>query len=154
MGQLKVATFCIDTKALPAAEQFLLARFTLHEQVYFHKTTRCIKHMIAKLINRVAELVEELDVVALTGLAEGHPLLRFFTPSGSTLDNYLALDDIVVAGALERMVLGTDQTLEDLARRLRRRVLYKSLDISAFGYDDGKQRAAARWIDKSFPDYA
>src|SRR5690606_22212460 len=33
----KVATFCLAAKALPAAEQFLLARYTLHQQVYFHK---------------------------------------------------------------------------------------------------------------------
>src|SRR5947208_2816593 len=39
----RVPTFCFDPKALPAAEQFLLARFTLHEQVYFHKTTRCVE---------------------------------------------------------------------------------------------------------------
>jgi HD superfamily phosphohydrolase len=39
-GEARVSTFCFDPKALPAAEQFLLARYTLHEQVYFHKTTR------------------------------------------------------------------------------------------------------------------
>ena len=33
----RVPTFCFDPKALPSAEQFLLARYTLHEQVYFHK---------------------------------------------------------------------------------------------------------------------
>jgi len=42
----QVATFCLDLKAKPAAEQFLLARYTLHEQVYFHKTTRCVEAMI------------------------------------------------------------------------------------------------------------
>jgi len=36
----KVPTFCLTAKALPAAEQFLLARYTLHQQVYFHKTRR------------------------------------------------------------------------------------------------------------------
>ncbi|GAB1581017.1 HD domain-containing protein [Phyllobacterium phragmitis] len=41
----KVATFCLTAKSLPAAEQFLLARYTLHQQVYFHKTTRCVEHM-------------------------------------------------------------------------------------------------------------
>ena len=44
-----VATFCLDPKALPAAEQFLLSRYTLHEQVHMRKTTRCIEAMIGKL---------------------------------------------------------------------------------------------------------
>ena len=39
---LRVPTFCLEKKALPAAEQFLLARYTLHQQVYFHKATRCV----------------------------------------------------------------------------------------------------------------
>jgi HD superfamily phosphohydrolase len=59
--QERVPTFCFDMKALPAAEQFLLARYALHEQVYFHKTTRCIEHMIEKLLRRVAESAHQRD---------------------------------------------------------------------------------------------
>jgi HD superfamily phosphohydrolase len=150
-GQIKVPTFCIDPKALPAAEQFLLARFTLHEQVYFHKTTRCIEHMIAKLLNLVANWAQGASGRALTGLAEDHPLIRFFEPGGDTVENYLALDDIVVAGALQNMASGADETLKDLAGRLRKRAFYKTLDLrAAFGHDDGKQTAAARSIDRKF----
>lgn len=147
---IRVPTFCLDYKALPAAEQFLLARYTLHEQVYFHKTTRCVEQMIAKLLHRVAALAAEPDGVWLTGLEERHPLIRFFRPDGAILANYLALDDVVVAGAIERMTAAPDAGLADLARRLRERRLYKSLDLSAFGHDEGRQRRAARRIDKEF----
>jgi HD superfamily phosphohydrolase len=145
-----VPTFCLDPKALPAAEQFLLSRYTLHEQVYFHKTTRCIEAMIAKLLRRVADLTDEAATVSATGLDERHPLVRFFRPDGATLTNYLALDDVVVAGAIERMTDAEDATICDLARRLRERKLYKTLDLRAFGHDEGRQRAAARRIDKDF----
>ena len=73
-----VATFCLDRKALPAAEQFLLSRYTLHEQVYLHKTTRCIEAMVGELLRRIAEAAAEPDTAsAQTGLQPSHVLLRF-----------------------------------------------------------------------------
>ena len=137
---LKVPTFCFDPKALPAAEQFLLARYTLHEQVYFHKTTRCIEQMIGKLLRGVAR----------TGLDESDPLSRFLSPGGATVSNYLALDDAVVVDAFRRAAAAPDAALADLARRLRDRDLYKTLDLGSFGHDEGVQRREARRIDRDF----
>ena len=53
-GEAKAPTFCLEKKALPAAEQFLLARYTLFQQVYFHKATRCVEAMIGKILRAVA----------------------------------------------------------------------------------------------------
>jgi HD superfamily phosphohydrolase len=150
--RVRVPTFCLDPKALPAAEQFLLARYTLHEQVYFHKTTRCVEAMIAKLLRRLAELIADPATIPLTGLEERHRLVRFLGPDGATLTNYLALDDAVVAAAIERMADAEHATIADLARRLRERRLYKTLDLRAFGHDEGRQRAAARRIDRDFQE--
>lgn len=146
-----VPTFCLGRKALPAAEQFLLARYTLHEQVYFHKTTRCIEKMIAKLLRRVAMAAKNANRASRqTGLQKGHPLLAFFGREGLTLANYLSLDDIVVTGAIEQMTNAADGVIADLARRLRERRLYKTLDIRSFGHDQGRQQQEARRIDRLF----
>ena len=84
----KVATFCLAAKALPAAEQFLLARYTLHQQVYFHKATRCVEHMIGKLLRAVASHAEDGRAVEKqTGLRKDHPLIRFFSRYGGTVEN-------------------------------------------------------------------
>ncbi len=148
--QERVPTFCLDKKALPAAEQFLLARYTLHEQVYFHKATRWVEHMIAKLLGRVAGFAQHPETAFQTGLDGHHPLLRFFADGGVTLTNYLALDDAVVMGAIERMTNAADAALADLAARLRERRLYKTLDVREFGHDVGRQRGRARRIDQAF----
>lgn len=144
-----VPTFCLDPKALPAAEQFLLARYTLSEQVYYHKTTRCAEAMIGKLLRHVARAAEgeaELAVHA-TGLDSDHPLITFFATPTPTVSQYLALDDIVVMGAMERMKRAGDPMVVDLATRLRERRLYKVLDVASLGDDpDGQQRAARRII--------
>ena len=146
-----VATFCLDPKALPAAEQFLLSRYTLHEQVYLHKTTRCIEAMIGKLLWRIAEIAADPGTAsAQTGLESNQVLLRFFAPDGETISNYLALDDLAITSSLERMQQGNDPVVAELAARLHERRLYKTLDIGRFGSDFGKQRQAARWIDLKF----
>ncbi len=146
--QVRVPTFCFDPKALPAAEQFLLARYTLHEQVYFHKTTRCIEKMIATLLGRVAHHAMKATTVKQTGLDKAHPLIRFFGKDGSILENYLALDDTVVTDAIRTLSHAPDKRLADLASRLLDRRLYKAIDLGSFGYDEGLQRKEARRIDR------
>lgn len=148
-GLIQVPTFCLDAKALPAAEQFLLARYSLHEQVYLHKTTRCVEHMIAKLLKQVAEAAKNPDLSDRTGLEANHPLLRFFGTSIPTVQDYLTLDDTVVMAAIERMTGAADPAVSGLAIRLRNRELYKTLDVREFG-DDGRQASRIRWIDKEF----
>lgn len=147
-------TFCIDIKALPAAEQFLLSRYTLHEQVYFHKTTRCIEHMIGALLTEVAACATRSKKIssADSGLPADHPLLRFFGQDGATVENYLALDDVVLLGALERMEEAKSPKIADLAKRLRERNLYKTLDVRSAGVDEGKQRLLARQIDRKIKE--
>lgn len=148
----RTPTFCLDRKALPAAEQFLLARYTLHEQVYFHKTTRCAEYMIARLLERVSSLASYADVAELTGLFGEHPLLCFFTKEAPSVEDYLALDDVLVFGAVDLMTRAKDALVRDLATRLRNRDLYKTLDIRVFGHDAGRQRQRVRQIDRMFPD--
>lgn len=148
----KVPTFCLTAKALPAAEQFLLARFTLHQQVYFHKATRCVEHMIAKVLRRIAQFATGSKAdIRKTGLQPGHPLIRFFAKGGDTIANYLALDDTIFWAALDPMSAADDTIISDIAIRLRARKLYKTLDLAEFGEGDlGKQRAKLRYIKREF----
>ena len=146
----KVPTFCLDRKAQPAAEQFLLSRYTLHEQVYFHKTTRCVEKMIAKLFQAVANAATQEEAARRTGLPPKHPLLRFFAVDGETVENYLALDDMLVLGALEVMAQADDLVVRETATRLRERRLYKTLDMAEFGANRGRQTQRKRGIEARF----
>jgi HD superfamily phosphohydrolase len=149
----RVPTFCLTAKALPAAEQFLLARYTLHQQVYFHKATRCVEHMIGKLLRAVARLASGKKIeLKRSGLPENHPLIRFFAKGGETVTNYLALDDALVFGAIDAMSQAEDADVAEIATRLRERKLYKTLDMAEFGEDSGRQRSRLRRIRERFAD--
>jgi len=147
----KAQTFCLAFKALPAAEQFLLSRYTMQQQVYFHKTTRCAEHMIGSLIEKVAQLAQNKKTgPKQTGLPSEHPLLKFLGRDGDKIENYIALDDIVVMGAIERMTSAQDPIVSRLATRILKRNLYKPIDVRDFAEDGGSQRRYARKIDEKF----
>jgi uncharacterized protein len=123
-------TFCLDQKALQAAESFLLARYHMFEQVYLHKTTRGVETMIRSLFAHIATASSDRKMVKELGLDKDDPLVRFFSPKGETIENYLALDDFSVWVSIARIAGGKNQTAAALARRLRDRRLLKALDIN------------------------
>ena len=149
-GPTAVPTFCLDRKALPAAEQFLLARYTLHDQVYFHKVKCCIEQMFTELLRRVADHAGHRAESRQTGLPAKHPLLGFF--KGGALEDYLALDDTVLWGGVEAMTRASDVQIAELARRLRERRLYKTVDMAVVGGDPGAQVFWAKRIDRKFAE--
>ena len=133
----KVETFCLDRKALQAAETFLLARYHLYDQVYLHKTTRCLELMLAAVLRKIAELVDK-NAASQANLDAHHPLIRFYSKRGGTPSNYLALDDTVVWGALERMKHAKNSELKTLSSRILERRLYKCIDVDSLAQSSGQ----------------
>jgi hypothetical protein len=70
----------VSEKALPAAEQFLLARFFMHRVVYYHKTTYGFEEACRQLLRRirVAGLFDmPADGAAIFGIARSAALATF-----------------------------------------------------------------------------
>jgi len=120
-------TFALGPKALLAAEAYVLGLFQLYPTVYFHKATRAAEGLFTELLVKVVELVKEGFFVK-TGLPRTHPLVRFAL-NPEDIEIALSLDDTVVWGALSLMAESEDLTINEFARRLRDRKLYKCLDV-------------------------
>jgi len=125
-GASGAPTLALDgAKGLSAIESFILARFFMFQQVYFHKSTRAAEWMIGAILRRVVELLrngERLPQVppGIAAAASGE------TP---TLGQYLELDDHVLLGAIHAWEGAHDAILADLARRLRARALFKAVEL-------------------------
>ncbi|MBI4083633.1 MAG: HD domain-containing protein [Candidatus Lambdaproteobacteria bacterium] len=118
----------LGAKSLQAAEAYLLVRFHLYTQVYYHKTTRAAEKMLGRLLSLVAELMrngKEGDV----GLPNSSPLFAFFSKDGATLSNYLQLDDSSIWGGLPLMRDAPNEVVQELSSRLLTRKLYKCVDV-------------------------
>jgi uncharacterized protein len=144
-------SFCLSYKARDAAEDFLLARYRLYTNVYFHKTTRGIEQLISLFFRLIAQEVEAKK--AVQGLADNHPLVKFFSPGGDTLTNYRTLDDAVVWGALHSIALAGSGDLKSIASRVLNRERVSCLDVQNFIPDDfEKQRRLKSALDNKFKD--
>jgi uncharacterized protein len=149
-GVIRRVSFCLHEKAREAAETFLLARFHLYTQVYFHKATRGIEQMLSGLLRSVATAATEgrFDDI---GIDPDHSLVRFYVSGGEDIDAYLALDDTVIWAALERFGTAKDSYVQDMAGRLRNRQLFKALDIeTVFAESSERQRSAIRRIERTY----
>jgi HD superfamily phosphohydrolase len=142
-------SFCLLYKAREAAEDFLLARYRLYTNVYFHKTTRGFEQLVSALFQLIAESVEAGKVLA--GLIADHPLVRFFSTDGETIENYKALDDFVVWGAIHDIGISGTGAAQDIAQRLLERRRLLCLDVQlAFSQEPELQRRLKHRLDETF----
>jgi hypothetical protein len=142
-------SFCLGYKARDAAEDFLLARYRLYTNVYFHKTTRGIEQMVSAFFRFVAR--EVADGGRIGGLPDDHPLVRFFSPGGDTIANYRALDDTVVWGAIHALAAAGASTAKNIAGRILNRDKPICLDIQQiFPEDIERQRRLKHALDAKF----
>lgn len=113
------------TKGMSAIESFLLARFFMFQQVYFHKTTRSAEWMIGAILRRVLARIAAGDRIPKVPAA----IVAVGSGELPTLGQHLELDDHVLLDAIHAWEDAPDPVLADLARRLRARALFKTLEL-------------------------
>ena len=127
-------------KGLPAIEAFITARLFMFQQVYLHKAPRAAEWMIRTIVSRAVRALREggqIEAVpaALRSAARDEPI---------ALGDYLELDDGVLWGAMHAWEGAADPTLADLARRIRARALFKTIELfGEHATGPGAQRALA-----------
>lgn len=117
----------LTDKGLHSAEEFLLARYFMYWNVYFHKATRSIETILEKLLSRAVHLVRSGDQPAvgfippaLEPILAGRPM---------TLREYLNLDETDALYAIKRWTESSDPTLADLSDRFVNRRLFIGIRI-------------------------
>lgn len=140
-------SFCLLYKAREAAEDFLLARYRLYTNVYFHKTTRGFEQLVSILFQLIAENEEVRKVLG----GSDHPLVRFFSKGGDTIEHYKMLDDFIVWDAVHRIVISGSAIAQEIASRLLERRRMLCLDVQlAFPQELEFQRRLKHRLDQTF----
>jgi HD superfamily phosphohydrolase len=116
-------------RGMYAVEQYLFARSYMYAQVYHHKTVRAAEWLFIKTMERFAALARTGDeppgLEIAARMARGGPV---------SVTDFLALHDAKLVAALERWAgldgpAAEDPVLRDLATRLVRRRLFKTLEL-------------------------
>lgn len=122
-----VETFVLGSKAIYAAETYIVGLFQLYPTVYFHKATRSAEKVFFHLFERVFRLARE-GQADLIGLSRSNPIVAF-AENPDSLEGALRLDDSVIWGSLAELCGSKDVTISGLAEMLRGRNLPKAIDL-------------------------
>ena len=94
--QLKAYSFVVLPKGISVVEEFVLAYMKMYQNVYFHKTTRAVQHMVSDIISMAAS-----NELRSNRKIKDHPIVRYFRDKRyRSLDDYLCLDDSSVVSLL------------------------------------------------------
>jgi len=106
-----------------AVEDYLISRYQMYMQVYFHPASRAMEVQLAKLLARAKDLyLKEADFFKMTS-----PNLVPFFEQTNQLKDYLALDDGVMNTYFQAWIQHPDPILSDLAADYINRHLLKSV---------------------------
>ena len=109
---------------LPAIEAYLVTRYPMYQQVYFHKVNMLTQNYLVNMLGRARVLAQE-GSLALT-----EELEQMLLNTELTALQYAALNDAHVKVALPRWARHDDEALSGYAKRLlSRKDFHKSLRI-------------------------
>jgi HD superfamily phosphohydrolase len=124
----------IEEKGKHAVEAFLLTRNLMYDDVYHHKTTRCVEKIIEAIFKRVKELSDDGGASEFK-LPKELEFIKKTKPGSSVNEteglDILPLDDYYAYSLFQKWSREpeTDAVLSDLSKRILERHLFKSEEI-------------------------
>lgn len=112
-----------DKTGMHAVEDYIISRFQMYQQIYFHPVSRSMEVILAHLLKRARDLYRAGRLEK--GFARDY--LKPFFDNDFTLEDYLRLDDGVLNTCFESWRSSGDEILRDFAARFLDRKPLKSM---------------------------
>jgi uncharacterized protein len=114
----------IKHSGMHAVEDYIMSRYQMYWQVYFHPVTRSAEVILTKILHRAKHLYEQSYSFAL-------PPVHFYSlfEGKCTLEDYLKLDEAVFQYYFQIWQNEEDPILSDLCRRFMNRNLFKYVEF-------------------------
>lgn len=114
---------CFTNNGMHAVEDYIVSRYQMYQQVYFHRINRSLEVVLNKLLER-ARYVYKSNTLLVT------PSLQKFLDGSWTLKDYLNLDDGVMETNFSIWRESGDEILADLASRYLFRKPFASCSVN------------------------
>lgn len=101
---------CFTNNGMHAVEDYIVSRYQMYQQVYFHRVGRSMEVILHHLLQRAKDVYQ-------AGKIEVTPSLAKFLAGNWTLADYLKLDDGVMETNFSMWTNSTDPILADLSKR-------------------------------------
>ncbi len=102
-------------KGLYAAESFIISRYHMYEQIYFHKTTRAFEQLLSKIFERVKFLINK-EKDSTDRLFFDDNLIRFIKNPLANLSLFVYFDDYYLMTLFNLWSNSDDEILSELCR--------------------------------------
>ncbi len=107
----------------PAIESYLMARYHMYNQIYYHPVARSYELLLQSIFLRIKDLNNEGKHI------DGYVEDFLKAINEHDLNSYLFLDDAYVNGFFKQLSRSQDPILNDLCNRLLDRKLFEVIDL-------------------------
>ncbi|WP_117168383.1 HD domain-containing protein [Paraliobacillus sediminis] len=115
----------IKASGMHAVEDYIMSRYQMYWQVYFHPVSRSAEVILSKILHRAKDLYQKDYAFSL----EPTHFLSIFAGK-VTVKDYLRLDESIVLYYFQMWQEETDPILRDLCRRFMNRNLFKYIEFN------------------------
>ncbi|GAE31264.1 HD domain-containing protein [Halalkalibacter hemicellulosilyticus] len=115
----------IKNSGMHAVEDYIMSRYQMYWQVYFHPVTRSAEVILSKILMRAKDLYEQ----GYSFMQEPKHFYSIFKGKAS-LDDYLRLDEAIVLYYFQVWQEEEDRILRDLCVRFLNRRLFKYIEFN------------------------
>lgn len=116
---------CIGEKYLPDIEEYLLARYQMHESVYYHDTKCEVEMVIEKIFKRISEIINKENLKSIIP----KELMGIFNNEELRINDYVELDDYILINMIKKLKACNDAILRHLSSVVIDRHKYFRLQI-------------------------
>ena len=116
---------CVRASGVHSIESYLMSRYHMYFQVYYHPIARSYESLLENIYRRVNDLVAE-------GKKIDAPIEAFLKVinNNSDVESYIDLDDAYVNGFIKQFTKSSDDILRKLSLCLINRHLYRYIDLA------------------------
>lgn len=114
----------IKKSGMHAVEDYIMSRYQMYWQVYFHPVTRSAEVILTKILHRAKALYQQ------NYMFKSHPV-HFYAAfkEEMTVEDYIKLDEAIVLYYFQMWQEEEDPILQDLCRRFMNRNLFKYVEF-------------------------
>ncbi|MFE8701900.1 HD domain-containing protein [Cytobacillus sp. FJAT-54145] len=114
----------IKQSGMHAVEDYIMSRYQMYWQVYFHPVTRSAEVILTKILHRAKDLYKQ-------SYSFKHDPIHFYSlfEEKVTLEDYLKLDEAIILFYFQMWESEEDTVLSDLCKRFMNRNLFKYVEF-------------------------
>ncbi len=115
----------VRASGLHSVESYLMARYHMYFQVYYHPVARAYELLLESIYNRIKDLVAN-NIKINANLEDFLAILK----DSNNIKSYIEIDDNYVFGFIKQLIKSEDEILNKFANAIENRHLFKYIELN------------------------